>query len=118
MVGTTVTLYERSQAVTTDTPPAPVYDAFGDPVWTYTAVDVANVLIGQPTTDEITSSIDLYGKKCEYMLGIPKGDAHAWEDSKVVFFGQTWRTFGTVIQGIEANVPTPWHHKIRVARYE
>lgn len=117
MVGVTVTLWERKQA-TAGTPPVPVFDAFGDPVYTYTAVTVDNVLIGQPTADEITSSVDLYGKSCEFMLGIPKGDAHAWKDSKVEFFGQTWRTFGPVIQGIEANVPTPWHHKIRVARYE
>ena len=119
MVGITVTLYERQQAVTTNTPPAPVFDRFRDPVWTYkAAVSVANVLVGQPTADEITSGIDLYGKKAEFMLGIPKGDAHAWEDAKIEFFGRTWQAFGPVIRGIEANVPTPWHHKIRVARYE
>lgn len=109
MTGMTVTLYERTQTGT---------DGFNDPVWTYTPVNVANVLVGQPTTDEITSGIDLYGKKAEYMLGIPKGDEHAWEDADVEFFGRRWRTFGILIRGIEANVPTPWHHKIRVAVYE
>lgn len=118
MKGITVTLCERSQAVTTDTPPKPVFDALGDPVWAYKAVSVANVLVGQPTTEEITSGIDLYGKKAEYMIGIPKGDEHAWEDADVEFFGRRWRTFGIAIQGIEANVPTPWHKKIRVAAYE
>ena len=118
MTGITVTLYERQQKVTTDTPPVPVFDSFNDPVWEFKAVTVANVLVGQPTADEITSGIDLYGKKAEYMIGIPKGDEHAWEDADVEFFGRRWRTFGTVIRGIEANVPTPWHHKIRVAVYE
>ena len=118
MTGMTVTLYERQQKVTTDTPPVPVFDSFNDPVWEFKAVTVANVLVGQPTTDEITSGIDLYGKKAEYMLGIPKGDEHAWEDADVEFFGRRWRTFGILIRGIEANVPTPWHHKIRVAAYE
>ena len=118
MTGITVTLYERQQKVTTDTPPVPVFDSFNDPVWEFKAVTVANVLVGQPTADEITSGIDLYGKKAEYMIGIPKGDEHAWEDADVEFFGRRWRTFGTVIRGIEANVPTPWHYKIRVARYE
>lgn len=118
MTGITVTLYERQQKVTTDTPPVPVFDSFNDPVWEYKAVTVANVLVGQPTADEITSGIDLYGKKAEYMIGIPKGDEHAWENADVEFFGRRWRTFGTVIQGIEANVPTRWHHKIRVAVYE
>lgn len=93
-------------------------DALNDPVFNHYTVDVANVLIGQPTTDEITSSIDLYGKRIEYMLGIPKGDEHDWEDALVEFFGRTWQTFGATIQGIEANVPTPWHRKVRVARYE
>lgn len=109
MTGVTVTLYER---VLTG------HDALNDPVYELTPVDVSNVLVGQPTTDEVTSSIDLYGKRIEYMLGIPKGDAHNWEDTAVIIFGQTYRTFGSTIQGIEANVPTPWHKKVRVCRYE
>ena len=118
MVGITVTLYERQRA-TAGTPPAPAFDVFGDAVYAYgTAQSVANVLVGQPTAEEIQDSINLCGKAAEFMLGIPKGDAHAWEDSKIEFFGQTWRAIGPVIQGIEANVPTPWHKKIRVVRYE
>lgn len=109
MTGATVGLHVRTQTGV---------DAFNDPVYTDTVENVANVLIGQPTTDEITSGIDLYGKKTEYMLGLPKGDAHIWEDTEVEFFGKVWRTFGATIQGIEANVPTPWHKKVRVARYE
>ena len=109
MVGITVTLYERVQTGT---------DAFNDPVYTLTPVSVPGVLVGQPTTDEVTASTDLYGKKLEYMLGIPKGDTHDWTDTAVEFFGRTFKTFGDVIQGIEANVPTPWHKKVRVCRYE
>lgn len=109
MIGIDVTLYERIKTGV---------DAFGDPVYTEIPVTVKNVLIGQPTTDEVTSSIDLYGKKIEYMLGLPKGDNHAWENSVVEFFGNKYRAFGNVIEGIEANIPTPWHHKVRVAKYE
>lgn len=109
MTGMTVTLYERTQTGT---------DAFNDPVYGTEAVEVANVLVGQPTTDEVTSSVDLYGKKIEYMLGIPKGDTHAWENTRVDIFGKPYQTFGAVIEGIEANVPTPWHKKVRVCRYE
>lgn len=109
MQGMTVGLHVRTQAGV---------DAFNDPVWNDTVVPVDNVLVGQPTTDEITSSIGLYGKKTEYMLGIPKGDEHDWEDTVVEFFGRAWQTFGQTIQGIEANVPTAWHKKVRVARYE
>lgn len=109
MRGVSVVLYERTQTGT---------DAFNDPVYALTQVTVDNVLVGQPTTDEVTSSIDLYGKRIEYMLGIPKGDEHDWEDTTVVIFGKPYRTFGATIQGIEANVPTPWHKKVRVCRYE
>ena len=109
MKGITVTLWERTQTGT---------DAFNDPVFALTSTTVDNVLVGQPTTDEVTSSTDLYGKKIEYMLGIPKGDTHDWTDTAVEFFGRTYRTFGDVIEGIEANVPTPWHKKVRVCRYE
>lgn len=109
MTGVTVTLYER---VLTG------HDALNDPVYALTPVEVPNVLVGQPTTDEVTSSIDLYGKRIEFMLGIPKGDTHNWEDTAVIIFGQTYRTVGSTIQGIEANVPTPWHKKVRVCRYE
>ena len=83
-----------------------------------TAVNVQNVLIGEPTTDEVTSSVELYGRKIEYMLGLPKGDSHNWEDATVEIFGKKFRTFGATIQGIEENVPTPWHKKVRVCRYE
>ena len=93
------------------------YDDLYNPVYTDTTVTVQNVLIGQPTTDDVTDSIQLYGKRLDYMLGIPKGDTHVWEDTEVEFFGQKFRTFGATIQGIEANIPTPWHKKVRVERY-
>ncbi len=94
------------------------YDAFHDPVYTETQESVHNVLIGQPTAEEARSSIDLYGARCEVMLGIPKGDTHDWENTTVTFWGRTWHTIGPVIMGIEANVPTMWHKKIRCARDE
>ena len=109
MKGAAVVLYERTQTGT---------DAFNDPAYSETAVTVQNVLIGEPTTDEVTSSVELYGRKIEYMLGLPKGDAHNWEDATVEIFGKKFRTFGATIQGIEENVPTPWHKKVRVCRYE
>lgn len=106
--GASVILYVK-------TPGAP--DALNNPTYTETPVQVDNVVIGQPTTDDITTSINLYGKRVEYMLGIPKGDTHDWENTTVEFFGRTYRTFGHEILGIEANVPLSWHKKIRVERY-
>ena len=92
------------------------YDTLNDPVYADTSVTVDNVLIGQPSTEDITDSIQLYGKKIEYMLGIPKGETHIWTDTEVEFFGKKFRTFGDTIEGIEANIPTPWHKKVRVER--
>lgn len=109
MTGITVTLYEKT--------PAGV-DALNDPVYTLTPVDVDNVLVGQPETDDITDSISLYGKRIAYWLGLPKGDSHNWTDTKVEIWGKSFRTFGDVVQGIEANVPTAWHKKVRVERCE
>lgn len=107
MRGESVILHIRTQAGV---------DSFNAPVYSDTTETVANVLIGQPTTEEIDSTLALYGKRIEYMLGIPKGDAHVWEDTVVEFWGRRYRTFGATIQGIESNIPTPWHKKVRVAR--
>lgn len=92
-------------------------DPFGAPIYAETSVPVENVLIGEPTTDEITDSTEVYGKRIAYMLGIPKGDQHDWTDTFVEFFGERFRTFGFPIQGIEQNIPLKWHKKVRVERY-
>ena len=110
MRGITVTLYERVQSGT---------DAFNAPVYTETPVQVDNVLVGQPETDDITASIELYGKQIRYMLGIPKGDTHEWTAGKKVnFFGEDWRIVELPEEGIEKLIPLAWNKKVRVERYE
>lgn len=107
--GTTVTLYEQQLSGV---------DALNNPVYTPVPVTVAHVLVARPTTDDIAQSLQLYGKRAEYVLGLPKGDSHDWEGAEVDIFGQRYRAFGEVLEGIEANVPGPWHKQVRVARYE
>lgn len=114
MRGITVTLYARAQSGT---------DPFGAPVYTETAEQVENVLVGQPTTDDITTSTDLHGRRIDYMLGIPKGDTHDWTDARVSWtdaYGRTivCKTFGFPITGVEHLIPTPWHMKVRCHRIE
>lgn len=109
MRGITVTLHELTQTGT---------DEFNNPIYSQNTVMVDDVLVGEPTTDEVTSSIDLYGKKIEFVLAIPKGDTHSWEHATVEFFGRTYQTVGFTVQGVEANVPTRWHKKVRVSRVE
>ena len=114
MKGVTVTLYEKTKTGV---------DAFNAPVWSETAVQVDNVLIGEPSSEEILSATELYGKKIRFMLAIPKGDTHDWTDSTVAWtdaYGRAHRlrTFGFPIVGVEALVPGPWHMKVRCEEIE
>ncbi len=109
MRGITVTLYEKTETGT---------DSLGNLIYTEVPIAVNDVLVGEPTTEEVTSSISLYGKKAVYTLGIPKGDTHSWENARVDFFGQSFRAFGHVTQGIEAMIPLRWNKKVHVACYD
>ncbi|MBQ8559051.1 MAG: hypothetical protein IJ439_03600 [Tyzzerella sp.] len=93
-------------------------DAFNRPVYDYKDENVENVLVAPASSDDITTSQDLYGKKAVYTLGIPKGDTHDWKDTIVVFFGQEWNTFGYPLEGIEENIPLVWNKKVMVEHYE
>ena len=114
--GITVTLYEETITG---------YDEYNAPIVERVPVSVDNVLVGEPSTDDITTSISMYGKQISYMLGIPKGDTHDWNDKVVEWtdaYGEMHRclTFGVPITGIEGNIPSqlPWHKKVRCASYE
>lgn len=114
MRGLTVTLY--------DLVPTGTEDEFGVPIYTESPVNVQDVLVGEPTTDDIASSTALYQKQIRFMLGIPKGDNHDWMDKKVSWtdaYGRTitCKTFGFPITGVEANIPTRWHMKVRCEDY-
>lgn len=109
--GVTVILKEKTQTGT---------DAFGAPVWSIAKIPVDNVLVGQPTTEEVTDTLNLHGKKLEYVLAIPKGDAHIWNDTEVILpepFSGIFRTIGYPTAGIEENIPLAWNKKVRLERY-
>ncbi len=93
-------------------------DAFGAPIYEDATETVENVLIGEPQGDQIVNELQLYGKRLAYTLGIPKGDDHIWNDTEVEFFGERFRTYGDVTQGIEGLVPLSWNKKVKVERYE
>lgn len=93
-------------------------DPFNNPVFSENWVDVENVLVAPSTSDDITTSQDLYGKKAVYTLAIPKGDTHEWKDTLVEFFGQRFRTFGFPVQGIDENIPLDWNKKVMVEACE
>lgn len=107
--GITVTLHIKTRSGTDD---------FNRDKFTDTTVNVNNVLVGQPSTQEILDTTNLYGRKAQYILGIPKSDTHVWENTCVEFFGKKWRTFGMPIKGIEENVPGDWNQKVWVDKYD
>lgn len=108
MRGITVTLHKKTQSST---------DEFGAPIYTDTTETVDNVLVGEPTSNQIVQDLNLYGKHLAYVLAIPKGDTHTWTDTEVEFFGQTFKTYGEPTQGIDALIPLSWNTKVKVERY-
>ena len=93
-------------------------DDFNRPIYGTLWTQVDNVLIAQPSTEEVTDELNLSGKRLDYLLGIPKGDMHNWEDTQVRFWGQVYETIGTPTQGIEDMIPLSWNKKVKVMRYE
>lgn len=108
MKGETVGLVVKTQTGT---------DPFGHPIYSEEIVLVNDVLVGQPTSDEIVSTLDLTGKKIAYMLGIPKGDTHVWTDTDVIIWGERFRTIGYPGTGTQANIPLRWGQNVKVERY-
>ena len=93
-------------------------DAFGKPIYAETPVTVENVLVGEPTSDEVTDALNLYGKHVAYTLAIPKGDINTWTGRTVEFFGEKFRVIGHPTQGIDHLIPLAWNKKVRVEHYE
>ena len=106
--GISVVLYERVQTGE---------DAMKNPTYDEVPVTVENVLVAPVADSDVISDLQLFGKKVEYELSIPKGDTHNWEDSRVDFFGKSWRTVGFPKEYIEEMVPLDWNRKFRVERY-
>ena len=107
--GITIALLEREQVGV---------DGFNKPIYQYSKNYIPNVLVAPASSEDVTTSIDLTGKRAEYTLAIPKGDSNNWKDRIVEFFGHQWRTLGFPIEGIEANIPLDWHKKVMVELYE
>lgn len=110
--GITIQIYKRTQDGTDD---------FGRPIYSETAVNVNDVLVGQPAATEILEIQNLTGKKITYWLGIPKGDTNDWENVKVVLpapFSGTFKTVSFPQTGIQDLIPLQWGKNIAVERYE
>ena len=107
--GIDVILYERQKTGV---------DGFGRPTYKENPVTVRNVLVTPASPQEIIDELNLSGKRLEYTLSIPKGDAHTWNGATVEFFGRRWRVIGLPQEWIEDMVPLAWNKKIKVERIE
>ena len=108
MRGVTIELYNRVQSG---------LDDFNRPIYRETVEQVDNVLIGEPSTQEIVDELNLSGKTLAYTLAIPKGDSHEWENKRVKFFGEVFEVIGKPTQGLDHLIPLSWNKKVKVSRY-
>lgn len=108
MKGMTIQLVKKTQIGT---------DAFDEPVYSEELVNVADCLVGQPSADDVSNTLAMYGKKIAYTIGIPKGDTNNWVDAEIEMFGGRYRTIGYPETGIQANIPLRWGQNIKVERY-
>lgn len=93
-------------------------DDFNRPIYETSQEVVENVLVGEPSAEDVVNEINLSGKRIAYVLAIPKGDTHIWENTEVEFWGMTFKTVGIPTQGIDDNIPLEWNKKVKVERYE
>ncbi|EGS34231.1 hypothetical protein HMPREF9489_0592 [Finegoldia magna SY403409CC001050417] len=93
-------------------------DPFGADVVTEKATVVDNVLVAPLNSDELVNELNLTGRRISYILGIPKGDSHNWENAIVEFFDDRFKTVGSPTQGIEDMIPLQWNKKVKVERIE
>lgn len=108
MKGMTVQLVVKTETGT---------DPFGAPIYTEELVDINDVLVGQPSSEDVLSTLELTGKRIAYTLGIPKGDTHVWENTDVIIWGERFRTIGFPQTGIQENIPLRWGSNVQVERY-
>lgn len=108
ITGRTVVLLETQQTGV---------DAFNRPTYAEVPVEVENVLIAPLSDQEVLETLNLTGRKAVYQLGIPKGDAHNWENQRVQFFGETWQVIGIPTEGQSELIPLFWNKKVKVERY-
>lgn len=106
--GITVTLWEKQQIAVDD---------FNVPVYAEVPIEVDDVLVSPTSDQDKAEALNLYGRRAEYVIAIPKGNTLDWTCKRITFFGEDWRAISHGIQGIEENIPLRWNRKIMVESY-
>ena len=107
--GITITIYQKQKYGK---------DMFGHDLYEEIQEEVDDVLVAPIASNDISVNTNTDISKTQYNLAIPKGDDHDWNNTKVKFFGKTWKTVGEPVEGIEVNIPLRWNKKVVVERYE
>lgn len=107
--GITITIYQKQKYGK---------DMFGHDLYEEIPEEVDDVLVAPIASNDISVNTNTDISKTQYNLAIPKGDDHDWNNTKVKFFGKTWKTVGEPVEGIEENIPLRWNKKVVVERYE
>lgn len=93
-------------------------DPFGAPIYTESEVVVSDVIVGTPSTEDVTLDLNLLGKRLAFVLGIPKNDTNDWKDKDVIIRGERFKTYGFPLTQTPENVPGKWNTQVKVERYE
>ena len=112
MTGISITLVSKTQNGV---------DSFNQPIWKNAEITVDDVLVGEPSTEDIQNNITAYGKRTAYTLAIPKGDSNTWANGEVILpapFGGRYKVIGNATAGIEANIPLRWNKKVHLEELE
>jgi len=107
--GSTIKLYELVAAG---------LDDFNRVIYNEVETEVSNVIIQPASNDDIVSESEVNGKHVAYILHIPKGDTHNWDDATVEFYGCKWKTFGSAMIYDVNLTPLEWNKQVKVERYE
>lgn len=112
MKGVTVILIDKVDSGQTD--------ELNRKIYIDSPITVSDVLVAPASGQEIIDTLNLYGKKAIYTLGIPKTDTNTWDDREVILpapFAGRYRTIGYSTAGIDAMIPLRWNRKVTVERY-
>lgn len=95
-------------------------DDFGRDIVETVATEIPNVVIGQPSSEDVLTEVNISGKQIVYNLALPADDNHDWVNKVVEFYGHKWRTIGIPDQFMDGfmGATFPWNKRIRVEAYE
>ncbi len=92
-------------------------DSFNAPIYEEKEIEVNDVLVGNPSTEDIVNNFILSGKRISFVLVLQNDDTHDWEDKEVIIRGERYRTFAEPLTQTAENVPLKWNTQVKVEKY-